>query len=164
MRLVLCGYTMSDWKTLIDQAMMQEGANTIEAHRTYGSAVRAALSNAQLLLTDLEAANYLNYTPMLIAENAANRHAQKYMQETGQPVDKSIPREQLRNYGVGIGVDAIGQVGAGVLIKGLAENPHTRDFTRAILHLDEVEKGAKVAKDVSKEAFNYLKHKARDLW
>jgi pyruvoyl-dependent arginine decarboxylase (PvlArgDC) len=110
------------------------------------------------------AANYLNYTPMLIAENAANRHAQKYMQETGQPVDKSIPREQLRNYGVGIGVDAIGQVGAGVLIKGLAENPHTRDFTRAILHLDEVEKGAKVAKDVSKEAFNYLRHKARDLW
>ena len=110
------------------------------------------------------AANYLNYTPMLIAENAANRHAQKYMQETGQPVNKSIPREQLRNYGVGIGVDAIGTVGSGILIKGLAENPHTRDFTRALFHLDEVEKGAKVAKDVSKEAFNYLKHKARDLW
>ena len=110
------------------------------------------------------AANYLNYTPMLISENAANRHAQKYMKETGQPVDRSIPREQLRNYGMGIGVDAVGQVGAGILIKGLAENPHTRDFTRAILHLDEVEKGAKVAKDVSKEAFNYLKHKARDLW
>ena len=59
MSLVLCGYTMSDWKTLIDQAMMQEGMNTIEAHRIYGSAVRAALSNAQLLLTDLEAAQII---------------------------------------------------------------------------------------------------------
>lgn len=50
---------MNDWKGLIDQAMMQEGSNTIEAHRTYGSAVRAALSNAQLLLTDLEAAQII---------------------------------------------------------------------------------------------------------
>ena len=50
---------MSDWKTLIDQAMMQEGTNTIEAHRIYGSAVRSALSNAQLLLTDLEAAQII---------------------------------------------------------------------------------------------------------
>lgn len=54
-----CGLAMNDWKTLIDEAMMQEGSNTIEAHRTYGTAVRAALSNAQLLLTDLEAAQII---------------------------------------------------------------------------------------------------------
>ena len=59
MRPLPCGYTMSDWKSLIDQAMMQEGTNTIEAHRTYGLAVRTALSNAQLLLTDLEAAQII---------------------------------------------------------------------------------------------------------
>ncbi len=59
MRLAHRGYAMSDWKTLIDQAMMQEGTNTIEAHRIYGSAVRSALSNAQLLLTDLEAAQII---------------------------------------------------------------------------------------------------------
>lgn len=50
---------MSDWKSLIDQAMMQEGTDTIGAHGTYGHAVRAALSNAQLLLTDLEAAHII---------------------------------------------------------------------------------------------------------
>ena len=50
---------MSDWKSLIDQAMMQEGSNTIGAHATYGQAVRAALSQAQLLLTDLEAAQII---------------------------------------------------------------------------------------------------------
>ena len=56
---ILCGCNMSDWKTLIDQAMMQEGNDTIGAHGTYGNAVRAALSNAQLLLTDLEAAQII---------------------------------------------------------------------------------------------------------
>ncbi|HIF46243.1 MAG TPA: hypothetical protein EYQ73_05550 [Candidatus Poseidoniales archaeon] len=50
---------MSDWKTLIDQAMMQETTDTIGAHGTYGQAVRAALANAQLLLTDLEAAQII---------------------------------------------------------------------------------------------------------
>ena len=50
---------MSDWKSLIDQAMMQEGSDVIGAHGTYGNAVRAALSNAQLLLTDLEAAQII---------------------------------------------------------------------------------------------------------
>ena len=59
MRRMCCGLSMNDWKSLIDQAMMQEGSNTIEAHRTYGAAVRAALSNAQLLLTDLEAAQII---------------------------------------------------------------------------------------------------------
>jgi len=59
MRAFPCGSSMNDWKGLIDQAMMQEGSNTIEAHRIYGSAVRAALSNAQLLLTDLEAAQII---------------------------------------------------------------------------------------------------------
>ena len=47
---------MSEWKELIDQAMMQETTDTIGAHATYGSAVRSALANAQRLLTDLEAA------------------------------------------------------------------------------------------------------------
>ncbi|MDP6870486.1 MAG: hypothetical protein QGI21_06930 [Candidatus Poseidoniaceae archaeon] len=50
---------MSDWKALIDQAMMQETSDTIGAHGTYGLAVRTALSNAQLLLTDLEAAQII---------------------------------------------------------------------------------------------------------
>jgi hypothetical protein len=50
---------MTDWKTLIDQAMMQETTDTIGAHGTYGQAVRAALANAQLLLTDLEAAQII---------------------------------------------------------------------------------------------------------
>ena len=50
---------MSDWKSLIDQAMIQEGSNTIGAHATYGQAVRAALSQAQLLLTDMEAAQII---------------------------------------------------------------------------------------------------------
>jgi len=56
---VLCALCMSDWKTLIDQAMMQETTDTIGAHGTYGQAVRAALANAQLLLTDIEAAQII---------------------------------------------------------------------------------------------------------
>jgi hypothetical protein len=56
---IRCGHDMSDWKSLIDQAMMQEGSDTIGAHGTYGNAVRAALANAQLLLTDLEAAQII---------------------------------------------------------------------------------------------------------
>ena len=50
---------MSDWKELIDQAMMQETSDTIGAHATYGLAVRSALANAQRLLTDLEAAQII---------------------------------------------------------------------------------------------------------
>lgn len=56
---VSCALCMTDWKTLIDQAMMQETTDTIGAHGTYGQAVRAALANAQLLLTDLEAAQII---------------------------------------------------------------------------------------------------------
>ena len=56
---VMSPCNMSDWKSLIDQAMMQESSNTIGAHATYGQAVRAALSQAQLLLTDLEAAQII---------------------------------------------------------------------------------------------------------
>ena len=56
---IRCGYAMSDWKSLIDQAMILEGNDVIKAHGTYGNAVRAALSNAQLLLTDLEAAQII---------------------------------------------------------------------------------------------------------
>ena len=55
----LCGTTMSDWKTLIDQAMMQEGSDVIGAHHTYGKAVKAALASAQSLLSDLEAAQIM---------------------------------------------------------------------------------------------------------
>jgi len=50
---------MEDWKSLIDQAMQQESTDLIGAHTTYGSAVRIALSNAQLLLGDLEAAQLM---------------------------------------------------------------------------------------------------------
>jgi len=50
---------MEDWKSLIDQAMQQESTDLIGAHTTYGGAVRVALSNAQLLLGDLEAAQLM---------------------------------------------------------------------------------------------------------
>ena len=48
--------TMSDWKTLIDQAMQMETDDILGAHKVYGEAVQAALVNIQALLTDLEAA------------------------------------------------------------------------------------------------------------
>ena len=41
------------------KAMQQESTDLIGAHTTYGSAVRIALSNAQLLLGDLEAAQLM---------------------------------------------------------------------------------------------------------
>ncbi len=47
---------MSDWKTLIDQAMQMETEDILGAHQIYGQAVHAALVNIQALLTDLEAA------------------------------------------------------------------------------------------------------------
>ena len=46
---------MEDWKSLIDQAMQKETTDVIGAHSTYGQAVRVALSEAQMLLGDLEA-------------------------------------------------------------------------------------------------------------
>jgi hypothetical protein len=53
------GSTMSDWKTLLDQAMIQEDGDTVGAHITYGNAVKAALANAQGLLHDVEAAQIM---------------------------------------------------------------------------------------------------------
>ncbi len=50
---------MEDWKQLIDQAMQAETTDTIEAHATYGKAVRAALAQSQMLLGDLEAAQII---------------------------------------------------------------------------------------------------------
>ena len=50
---------MEDWKTLIDQAMQKETSDLISAHATYGQAVRVALSEAQMLLGDLEAAKII---------------------------------------------------------------------------------------------------------
>ena len=50
---------MEDWKSLIDQAMQKETADLIAAHATYGQAVRVALSEAQMLLGDLEAAKII---------------------------------------------------------------------------------------------------------
>ena len=50
---------MEDWKTLIDQAMQKETSDLIAAHATYGQAVRVALSEAQMLLGDLEAAQII---------------------------------------------------------------------------------------------------------
>jgi hypothetical protein len=47
---------MTDWKTLIDQAMQMESADILGAHKVYGQAVHAALINIQALLSDLEAA------------------------------------------------------------------------------------------------------------
>ncbi len=56
---VLCGLPMEDWKSLIDQAMQKETTDVIGAHSTYGHAVRVALSEAQMLLGDLEAAQII---------------------------------------------------------------------------------------------------------
>ena len=53
---------MEDWKSLIDQAMQKETADLIAAHATYGQAVRVALSEAQMLLGDLEAAKIIENT------------------------------------------------------------------------------------------------------
>ena len=50
---------MEDWKALIDQAMQKETSDLISAHATYGQAVRVALSDAQMLLGDLEAAHII---------------------------------------------------------------------------------------------------------
>ena len=50
---------MEDWKSLIDQAMQKETADLIAAHAIYGQAVRVALSEAQMLLGDLEAAKII---------------------------------------------------------------------------------------------------------
>ena len=47
---------MSDWKSLIDQAMQLETEDILGAHQVYGEAVHAALVNIQVLLSDLEAA------------------------------------------------------------------------------------------------------------
>ena len=57
--LTRCGLAMEDWKTLIDQAMQKETSDLISAHATYGQAVRVALSEAQMLLGDLEAAQII---------------------------------------------------------------------------------------------------------
>ena len=54
-----CGKPMEDWKSLIDQAMQKETADLIAAHAIYGKAVRVALSEAQMLLGDLEAAQII---------------------------------------------------------------------------------------------------------
>ncbi len=54
-----CGLSMEDWKQLIDQAMQAETNDTIEAHATYGKAVRAALAQSQMVLGDLEAAQII---------------------------------------------------------------------------------------------------------
>lgn len=47
---------MSDWKSLIDQAMTAETSDIIQAHSLYGKAVQSALVQIQGLMFDLEAA------------------------------------------------------------------------------------------------------------
>ena len=56
---IRCDLLMEDWKGLIDQAMQKETSDLIAAHATYGQAVRVALSEAQMLLGDLEAAQII---------------------------------------------------------------------------------------------------------
>ena len=77
------------------------------------------------------AANYLNYSPMLLSEHGANVHAQKYLQEIGQPVDKSIPRRQLGNYVVNSALASALPLGVGMATRGVIQNPHIRDFVKA---------------------------------
>ncbi len=78
------------------------------------------------------AASYLNYSPMLLSEHGANVNAQKYLQEIGQPVDKSIPRRQLGNYAINTALESALPLGAGIAARGLAQNPHVRDFAKTV--------------------------------
>ncbi len=78
------------------------------------------------------AANYLNYSPMLLSEHGANVNAQKYLQEIGQPVDKSIPRGQLANYAINSALDSAIPLGLGIAARGAIENPHIRDFAKTV--------------------------------
>ena len=66
----------------------------------------------------------------LIAENAANRKAQKYFKDAGEPLDKSIPRTQLGNYVINNALEGAGIVGLGIAAKGVVQNPHVRDFLK----------------------------------
>ena len=78
------------------------------------------------------AASYLNHSPMLLSEHGANVNAEKYFQEIGQPVDKALPRRQLANYGINIGLQSALPIGAGIVAKGLMQNPHIRDFATTV--------------------------------
>tara|TARA_R100000781_G_scaffold83209_1_gene51271 strand:+ start:362 stop:1156 length:795 start_codon:yes stop_codon:yes gene_type:complete len=78
------------------------------------------------------AANYLNYSPMLLSEHGANVNAQKYLQEIGQPVDKSIPRGQLANYAINSALESAIPLGLGIAARGAIENPHIRDFAKTV--------------------------------
>ena len=78
------------------------------------------------------AASYLNYSPMLLSEHGANVNAQKYLQEIGQPVDKSIPRRQLANYAVNTALESAIPLGLGMAARGAIQNPHVRDFAKTV--------------------------------
>lgn len=66
----------------------------------------------------------------LIAENAANRKAEKYFKDAGEPLDKSIPRTQFGNYVINNALEAAVPIGVGVAVKGIVQNPHVRDFLK----------------------------------
>ena len=66
----------------------------------------------------------------LIAENAANRKAEKYFKDAGEPLDKSIPRTQFGNYVINNALEGAGIVGLGIAAKGIVQNPHVRDFLK----------------------------------
>ena len=66
----------------------------------------------------------------LIAEDAANRKAQKYFKEAGEPLDRSIPRTQFGNYVINNALEATGIIGLGIAAKGVVQNPHVRDFLK----------------------------------
>lgn len=50
---------MSDWKSIIDEAMQVETTDSIKAHALYSQAVNAALAQIQGLMGDLEAAQMM---------------------------------------------------------------------------------------------------------
>ena len=50
---------MSDWKSIIDEAMIEETSNLINAHKLYGEAVNASLAQIQGLMGDIEAAQLM---------------------------------------------------------------------------------------------------------
>jgi hypothetical protein len=75
-------------------------------------------------------AQFLSHAGTLTSEHLANRNAMNLLEERGQPVDKSIPREQLTGYVKGIAADAAIPVGIGIAARSLTQNPHIRDFLK----------------------------------
>lgn len=77
------------------------------------------------------ATQYITDAGMLASEHVANKNAMGYMEAAGQPVDKSLPRQQITNYIASPVSRALLPIGIGVTAKGLMQNPNVRDYVKA---------------------------------